>query len=223
MPTPASIIQKLRNESALKLYVDFRTGTGQDLSGTGNHLVISSGVVQTIRGTRIPVTGNPYSCAASTGCDLIAGGTVVWFGQQPVSPNGVAATKYFLGKGAGAAFDWTFQWVTAGGGTLRLVAAAASSIVVTQTVLEQKRYIAVNHTQGNKAEFYFDGVFSGLGNIVTSVATDNPVVAVHTTPAGVGTFAGLTQTVVIASRRLTSTEHPLLYYELVNSTFPTVQ
>jgi hypothetical protein len=224
MPTPASIIQKLRNEGSLKFYADFRTGSGLDLSGTGNHLVIGGAdVQQQIRGMRIPATGNPYTCVASTGCDLVAGGTVIWFGNQSYSPNGVAATKYLIGKGTGAAFDWTLQWVTAGGGSLRLVAAAASTLVVSQTVIEQKRYIAVNHTHGNKSEFYLDGIFAGLGNVITSVVTNNPVVAVHTTPAGAGTFAGLTQAALIISRRLTSTEHALLYYELSNLVFPTVQ
>jgi hypothetical protein len=221
MPTPASLIQKLQREGVLKLYVDFRTGSGRDLSGTGNHLVIGAGVQQMPRGMRS--INAPYSCAASTGCDLIAGGTVVWFGSQPWSINGVAGTKYLMSKGTAVPVaDWTLQWIVAGGGGLRFVASAASTYVISQTVIEQKRYIAVNHTQGNKSEFYLDGIFASLGNIVTSVATDNPILTVNTHTGGIGNLAGLTQAALIISRRLTSTEHALLYAELTNLTFPTV-
>jgi hypothetical protein len=223
MPTPASIIQKLKQEGVLKCYADFRAGSGYDLSGSGNHFVPSgSGVSQTIRGMRILAAATTCSVPASTGCALLSGaGAVIWFGGPATALNSVATVKTFVIKGLGVTTDWGLNWL---GGNLRVtIGATSSAISVTQTVIETAKALAFNYTAGNKPELYMNGLLAGLGTNVVTVSTDNPGIFAATTTVGATGLSGLTQAVLVISRRLTSTEHSLLYHELTNLTFPTVQ
>lgn len=205
-----SLIDSLKNEGVLQLYMDFRSGSFKDFSGN-DHDGTPNGTFFTRKGSF--VSGSDNIQVADTAGLQLTSGTLVCFGDMSrVMDNGRMISK----RDAGG----TNYELYCGGGAdnYRFYDGSTESVLITARA---NRYIGVNFESGSAPTFYKDGISAGNGNTTVTVTVDDAPLLIGSLYLGSAYVADSTiSAIVIVSRKLTDTEHAELYGELESVNWP---
>jgi hypothetical protein len=203
---PNGQIAKLISEGVLELYHDYRYGTFSDFSKS-NHGIPTSTCAWSGQAITFPAAAAHIDTP-----DITMGleGSIVVLGDF----SSVGATKTLLMQGAGFQEDLGIK-ITATP-SLQLFNGGFSETL--NYSFDGSKCIAMNFGNGEKAEFFLDGISAGLvGSATTHAANTRPFVIGDTVSGFAGeNFPRPMKAVLILSRKLSAIEHANLFEELHN-------
>jgi len=201
-----SIIQKLKNKSALKLYHSYIQGHCLDLSGNSNNGTPTSGCV--FQGNEgLWISGTDKVTVANHASIQLTTGTWVFHTSEIRQQKNY---NVFFTKQGPATSEIQFYIISTG----LSVATTPESIIAVTT--NHKKLFAFSYTSPGKPLFYQNGVYLGQGNISVTCGVKDIPINIGNDILNAYPINGCIKSVLIINRVLTASEHAALFYELEN-------
>jgi hypothetical protein len=203
------IIQDLIDEGALVDWQSFRSGTAFDWSGNGNHGaltdVIHTGAgAQFLENTSSALVSDNISIRLTEGCALfLCDGLRTETEGTVISKRDAGGTNYHIAVFSGANTIGLFD----------------GSDERTITYTNGTRLFGINFESGTSAEGFEDGVSIGNFSGINTITTDDAPLYIGNRYNNSQNFSSNLSDVLIINRKLTATEHALLYDALENTTW----
>ena len=203
-----SIIQKLKNEGNLRLYLDFRSGDCTDRSGNGYNGTPSSGC--TFGRDGIYFNTVDYVTVADAVPLRLTTGTIVCLGKFAIqADNLVIYDKRNAGGTNVNVFITTVGVLTWNGATTSTCGCST----------KQSKCISLGFVSGTKPLAYVNGVYVAEGGLSQTYTADDADITIGKYYTGTYPFQNWMSAILLIARVLTATEHALLFYELENTKF----
>ena len=207
-----SVIQRLKAEGALVLWLDFRSRSFWDFSGHGNHGTPTDVHFAGDRGVRFPASTSKITVSDSPELQLTEG-TLVVFGEFLSQKE---ATRLISKRDAGGInYDLYFRT-----GPLRLILYDGTISAIATTDVTGKKYIAINMKSGEKCEGFVDGISIGLTYVASTITEDDAPLLIGGLYVNNYQLRSTLTAALIVNRRLTASEHAELYAELASMVWP---
>lgn len=200
-----NIIENLINEGVLSLYHDYRLGNMQDLSGNGNH-GSGTGTFFTSKGVSFPLSTSVITVPDDATIDITEG-TLIVLGEFTSQ----VSFEYLISRRDSSGTQYQFHL-----SSLSLNYWDGTNASLLNENVRGDKYLAVNFKAGEYPEFFVQGVYVGVGDdiIVVNLRTSDIYIGNRYDDNRV--LNSILSCALILNRKLTETEHSLLYSELAN-------
>lgn len=196
------ILQELKNEGVLALYHDYRSGRTNDLSGSGNNGVASSGTIFDKQGALLLRNTDEVTVVNSASLQLTNMSIIV--GADFTSQS----NEYVVSKRGGGFTH--FQFYLYPGGLVFYDGVNARTLAGT---VAGKKCMSMSTISGGTPIGYTDGLLLGNFSGVSTITPSNPNLEIGNW-ADIERVKAVLHYVVMCSRVLTATEHARVYGQL---------
>jgi len=218
LPAAADTLDDLKAEGVVKLYLDFRAGHLQDLSGNGNNSAwASSAAAWTNDGIKLNTTTDAVVVSDAAELQGTAASYVL-LGDftRPLGKNG--ENDLVVKKDGGGTQVYWYMDNTGGG---RFVLNTSGSTVTLSASIAGSHCLGLSYSNGSTPEGYVDGVSAGSYSAsVTAAADDADLYIGNYYALGPYYLESPLSAVVAFNRVLTDTEHAQVCAALASYRFP---